>query len=791
MGRFSLAGRLSTTIYDSNSRVVASIDPLGNRASYAYDAVGRQVRAINAMGKVTTSLYDAAGRPVASINALGSRTSQVYDAASQQLAGIDPRSNRTSYAYDATGHLTRMTDPVGNRTTYQYDAAGRQALRTNGRGLRTSYLYDATDRLTGQKYQDGTRATMTYDAVGRRTALNDWTGRTSSSYEADGRLIRVINPAGLRITYGYDTVGQQLRMIAPGGGLFTYVYDAAGRARRLINPEGQVTSWSYDAAGRVTVNRLANGTRASYSYDDVGQILRLSNLKSNGMTLSSFDYKYDKAGNRTRVVEANGVVVTWTYDSIDQLTSERRSGANGYAITYTYDAAGNRLTKWNGSVRSTYVYDAANQLTRYQEPGGYTTSVYDGAGNMAITRSFSSQRTTYSWDNDNRLTKVKLPSGTINTIAYNSDGQRVQKQDSSGTAKHVWDRQNVLLETDGNNIVQVAYTLELAEYGKLISQNRGSMTSYYHFDGLGSTDRLSDSSGTVTDSYGYGAFGEVVPGSGDTINPYKYGGQSEYYYDLDTALCYLRARYYDPTRGRFLSRDSLGLVSSDANIYCYVRNNPILLIDPSGLIPQVSVRIPPVFSEPGTCGGGAAFIEWVLDPNLKNADGWILQHVRVNIATQDCSNNKNNPCIINYWEAWRVSVRGGVVKGRTPSDEFRLPATIGHCSKGNATITGHARFVALQDIHPPGKRRLPGWIPGMLREQTGACKALNNFNMSSLSLLRTSSKDKIKGIWDRRWENNPYESTFHQLSTKWDCCPPCPGDRCPDNPSDVRVFIPT
>src|SRR5206468_2479193 len=126
-------------------------------------------------------------------------------------------------------------------------------------------------------------------------------------------------------------------------------------------PQAQRTSWTYDAASRVTVQRLANGTRASYSYDDANQILRLANVKSDSTTISSFDYRYDPVGNRNRIIESSGIRVTWSYDADYQLTRERRSGANAYDITYTYDPAGNRRTKLQDAVTTTYTYDAASQ----------------------------------------------------------------------------------------------------------------------------------------------------------------------------------------------------------------------------------------------------------------------------------------------------------------------------------------------------------------------------------------------------------------------------------------------
>ena len=119
---------------------------------------------------------------------------------------------------------------------------------------------------------------------------------------------------------------------------------------------------------------------------------------------------------------------------------------------------------------------------------------------------------------------MALPSAIVDTFTYNGDGQRVQKIDSTGTTKHVWDGQNILLETDASNIIQVVYTLQPMLYGNLISQRRSGTTSFYLFDGLGSTTQLANSTGSVTDSYLYDSFGNILLTSGSTTNPLRYIG---------------------------------------------------------------------------------------------------------------------------------------------------------------------------------------------------------------------------------------------------------------------------
>ncbi len=308
----------------------------------------------------------------------------------------------------------------------------------------------------------------------------------------------------------------------------------------------------------------------------------LANLTTSGTTLSSFNYTYNPVGNRTQIVESNGDVVSLAYDPTYQLTNERRSGANSYNLSYTYDSVGNRTLLSNGGAVTTNTYNAGNELITSQASSGLTTSSYDGNGNLLTSLAPGAEWTTNTWDGENRLTQVALPSGIVDSFTFNGDGQRVQKIDSASTANHVWDGQNILLETNASNIIQVVYTLEPLVYGNLISQSRGGVYSVYLFDAIGSTRQLVGSTGSLTDSYSYDSFGNTVIASGSTVNALRYIGRIGYYFDADLLTYYARARTYIPLIARWLSRDFSPFEESYLSLYCYVRNNPANLADPSG-----------------------------------------------------------------------------------------------------------------------------------------------------------------------------------------------------------------
>jgi RHS repeat-associated protein len=136
------------------------------------------------------------------------------------------------------------------------------------------------------------------------------------------------------------------------------------------------------------------------------------------------------------------------------------------------------------------------------------------------------------------------------------------------------------METDNAGVVQAVYT-----YGNdLISMNRAGTVSYYHYDGLGSTRQMTDSSEAVVASYTYDSFGSLIASSGTVVNAYGFTGEQQ----LNEAdnLVFLRARYYDSRVGRFISRDPIGY-EGGLNLYTYCGNNPVMFVDPLGTVSHV------------------------------------------------------------------------------------------------------------------------------------------------------------------------------------------------------------
>jgi RHS repeat-associated protein len=262
-------------------------------------------------------------------------------------------------------------------------------------------------------------------------------------------------------------------------------------------------------------------------------------------------------GNRTKVVENSGRTVNYSYDELNRLTQEAIADPSlgNRTIDYTFDLVGNRLSR-NDSVAglTTYAYDANNRLTQTTLSSVTTQFAYDRNGSM-IRRSNGADTTVYDWINDgeNRLRGVTTTNGTQTKqleFLYDAQGTRVATIDDGNRTNYLtgWSLPQVLLEYDAQGNILKDYT-----YGTGLIRTRTAGTeAFYHADGLGSTRMLTNASGSITDRYNYDAYGVLLTHAGTDSNSFLFAGEQR---DAATGLDYLRARYYDPNLGRFISKD--------------------------------------------------------------------------------------------------------------------------------------------------------------------------------------------------------------------------------------------
>ncbi len=210
------------------------------------------------------------------------------------------------------------------------------------------------------------------------------------------------------------------------------------------------------------------------------------------------------------------------------------------------------------------------------EWGAFT---YDNQGNQ-----ISDGVKTLAYDFEDRLTTYTDPNGQTVIYVYDGSGNRVRKIVSSGnTYRYANDisgeLSQVLVEENTTASTSTYYTYA----GGLLSQGDSATSSrqYYLDDGIGNIRYTTSNTGANIQAYTYDPYGNIVTGSGSN---YSFQEQEK---DSENGLTYLRARYYDPTTGRFTARDPIAGTLSDTqtqNGYNYANANPINRTDPSGEI---------------------------------------------------------------------------------------------------------------------------------------------------------------------------------------------------------------
>jgi len=199
------------------------------------------------------------------------------------------------------------------------------------------------------------------------------------------------------------------------------------------------------------------------------------------------------------------------------------------------------------------------------------------------------------------------------------------------TTKYLWNdiTDTVAMEKDGAGNTTAVYQSDPVPFGRLRSMRRGGTTFNYHYDGRGNTTYLTDQTGRKTDAYTYDAFGTQRTATGSTENPYRFGGQHGYQYNPATNDYYVRARVYQPKRGRWRSKDPLRFVDGISG-YTYVGNEPVSTVDSSG---ELSIT-PFGTSSIKECGQYSYPVRWKLGKG--ESDGFVIQKVSVRFVIKDC-----------------------------------------------------------------------------------------------------------------------------------------------------------
>jgi RHS repeat-associated protein len=614
------------TTYDKAGRETSQIDALGRKTEYKYDQLGQLIATIFHDGTSIKNEYDPFGNLIARTDQAGQTIQYKYDTLDRLLEVIDPALQSTIYQYDEAGNLIYQKDVEGQETRFEYNNLGQQiAIKrplepaatttydkvgniqttTDFNGDTIHYQYNEENRLIAKTLEGETDPFIEYQyhATGQLHKVQDARGETEYLYNERGLLESRTEPDGSFISYTYNEAGLPETVTTPTG-TTTYQYDKMNRLEKVIEPDSQETIYTYDAVGNLKTTTYANGVVETNDYDDLNRLTGVTYKDENDNIISSYEYTLDNAGNRKVVEENNGRKVEYDYDELYRLKKEIITDPlqGDVTLEYDYDKVGNRtsmkVTTAQGTVETTYQYDDNDRLLSESTNGVTTNYTYDQNGNLTFTDVVGSlEEVEYIWDEENRLIEVNVTdaAGMTQNVKYEYDAQgiRVSETIDGETTKYLIDTvrpyAQVLEEYTGegaNRNVEASYL-----YGNdLISQQQGTEELFYLEDGHSGVRQLVDENGMVTDSYSYDAYGNLLGSMGTNENDYLYRGEQ---FDESLDLQYLRARYYDPTTGRFISTDPFeGVLEQPVSRhrYLYGNSNPVTFSDPSGLVTMQDIQ---------------------------------------------------------------------------------------------------------------------------------------------------------------------------------------------------------
>ena len=526
--------------------------------TYAYNS-RNQITSSNQSGQSRTFNYDGYGRLTSKTTPEQGTMNYSYYADDGVQTISDARGAVTTFSYNNRHLVNAITHSAGAWATtpgvsFGYDAAGNRTSMTDGLGS-AAYNYNQVSRLTSE--------TRTLTSVGAFTL--------SYAYNLSGELTSVTNPWGAQVGYNYDTVGRATAVSGSGyASLTSYVSNITYRAfgmKGMSYSNGKTLSLQYDNRMRATQWSVPGVMRWDYSYtnfgENTGRVTSAKNLDDGTLDRS---YDYDQVGRMW--ASHSGREARW------HLGQEAHTGADGpYAYNNSYDQWGNITSRngWgvvNASYTASYAnnrrvgfgYDASGNLTS----DGSQTYTYDATGQQATA---SGAGLSQSYDGDTLRAK-KVENGTTTYYLRSSvlGGQVMAEVNSSGA----WTRGFVYLD------------------GQLLALQGGSggQVNWVHKDPVTKSQRVTNSSGVVISTIDLDPWGgETGRSSNQGLQPHRY---TTYERDSNGGDDAMMRRYQsslsvfsqpDPYDGSYNLSDPQSF-----NRYAYVQNNPVNLVDPSGLM---------------------------------------------------------------------------------------------------------------------------------------------------------------------------------------------------------------
>ena len=578
--------RTTTYNYDVLNRLDTVTDGTLGTTQYGYDDAGNVTSITDARSKTQSFQYDKVGRrtqitqPDTGIVQLG------YDATNNRISMITPEGGVYSWTYDNRNRPTSNTDPLGNTTRFEYDPVGNLLRRINPDGSWVAHHYDARDRLRQTTRSDGTYSSIVFDVAGNMTRATTERTRLDFTHDELNRrtsetLTFPVDGFAKTVNIGYDLEGRPTLVTDPTGRTLGYLRDLSGRLLE-IDDSGIATSpdvtIGYTGFGNRGSIAYGNGLSATLDYDMASRVTDIDWTNP----IAHFNYIRDPSGNPTTVSETlSGVTETLTigYDDHGRpILSTAAIAPIQRSESFNYDLDGNLTDPGTGATMS---YNLAAQPVG----DGTTSFTHDRQGNQIASLGAGGLRVETLHDPGNRVTSIRRFTGVTldGEVRFTYDGldRLVELDDGSTVRRMTYLGNNRIAEFDGAGVSIRSYTVS-PDIDDNFATVDATGTRYVHRDGVGHVRAVTDGAGAVVNTTDFGLFGRVLGTSGSESALLGYAGRPS---DSATGLVDMRARFYDPSTGRFIARDPLPLQPGAPNPYSYAANRPLMFVDPLGLSP--------------------------------------------------------------------------------------------------------------------------------------------------------------------------------------------------------------
>jgi len=565
---------------------------------------------IHPNGLTTLQLYNNKGQLIRSDEKTGDeeqtrKTTYTYDGlgnlSTKVIANQDGRTRVWIYYFDTRDQLVYLRDAERNTYSYQYDHNGNLTdVTENGLTTTKNYFNELGWKIKEVNVPSGESESTSYLLSGDVDTFTDKAGNTheyryTPFYEVEEMAVYAPDRKLLYTeTFTYDPWTRLLREESNSDGQsITYDYDSYQRPTSFTTFERTYSIGYTDGDSSIDSFTYPDGTRVDYNYDDKGRLLSVDAPK---MGLVKYSYSTNDAGSEYGIKYPNDLTGEKTYNSFGEVreTTFRLNGEEIFEEKQAYDGFGNvseiEKVGQTSSGAFSYQYDKIDRLTSETSPSVGTKSyTYDDRGNRetfeGAAPSFPDEQR-FTYDALNRLVSFSSTANEQSVEAsytYYPGGLRASKTVNGDTTRYVYWNGKVIEELDEDNNLKARniWGNELL-YRETESGESEQKSGYYLTNGHGDVVNIISEDGEVINQYDYDSWGNLQAKVEGMENPFTYAGEI---YDYETGLYYLRARYYDPSVGRFITEDTYkGQVDNplSLNRYTYVHNNPLRFVDPTG-----------------------------------------------------------------------------------------------------------------------------------------------------------------------------------------------------------------